>query len=217
MPKSLVLYTSKDIHRLLEETLADAFREYSVLPYTLSFPQKTKGEMVRVRITDMADEAVGSIAGELAETKRAVLASESDPDVKSLSYQDLLENADRFNREIRLQFTSPTLLAMGLSPVQFPVLPLLFGHYVAVWNAFSPSKVGFDPGLLDHIALTDFKVSSEKSRFGLAFQGWIDLEIEKGRTENEIAVLNMLCDFSFYCGTGIQTSRGLGQTRRVLR
>lgn len=218
MPRSLILYTSRDIYRLFEETLTDTFREYPALPYTLSFAQKTQGDMVRVRITDMSDEGiVDAIVEELAETKKAVLASESEPDVQKASYKDLQENADRFSCETRLQFTSPTLLKMGSYEVQFPVVPLLFRHYMGVWNAFSPDSISFEPALLEHIRLVDFKISSEKSRFGLAFQGWIDLEIARGRTENEIAILNMLCDYSFYCGTGVQTKSGLGQTRRVPR
>lgn len=217
MPRSLVLYTSRDIYRLFEETLADTFRDYPALPYTLSFPQKTRGDMVRVRITDMGDQAAESIVAELVGKEQAILASDSAPEVTNVTYQDLRENADRFNRQIRLQFTSPTLLRMGFHQIQFPVVPLLFRQYVAAWNAFSLDKISFEPAWPDHVTLTDFKISSEKSRFGLGFQGWIDLEIAKGRTENEIALLNMLCDFSFYCGTGIQTERGLGQTRKIHR
>lgn len=218
MPRSLVLYTTRDIYRLFEETLFDTFREYPThLPYTLSFPQKTNGEMIRVRIGEMTDQAVNTIVGELAETKRALLASGSEPDVKNATYQDLKEAADRFSREIRLQFTSPTILKMGSYEVQFPVAPLLFRYYMGAWNAFSPDKITFEPALLEHIHVRDFKISSEKTAYGIAFQGWVDLEIAKGRTENEIAIINMLCDYSFYCGTGIHTNRGLGQTRRVLR
>lgn len=218
MPRSLVLYTNKEIYRLFEETLYDTFREYSVLPYTLSFPQKTQGDMVRARITDLSDEGVvDTIVGELAETKKAVLASDSERDVRHAGYQDLQENADRFSLGIRLQFASPTLLQMGPYKVEFPVVPLLFRHFIGIWNTFSSDKITFEPALLEHVRLTDFKISSEKSRFGLAFQGWIDLEVENGRTENEIGILNMLCDFSFYCGTGVYTDRGLGQTRRALR
>jgi CRISPR/Cas system endoribonuclease Cas6 (RAMP superfamily) len=218
MPRSLVLYTSRDIYWLFEETLADTFREYPSAPYTLSFAQKTQADIVRVRTTNISDEGiVGAIVDELVETKRAVLASDSEPDVQNATYKDLQENADRSSREIRLQFTSPTLLKMGSYEVQFPVVPLLFRHYMGAWNAFSPDKITFEPALLEHIRLTDFKISSEKSRFGLAFQGWIDLEIARGRTENEIAIINMLCDYSLYCGTGVHAESGLGQTRRAPR
>lgn len=217
MPKSLVLYTDKDIYRLFEETLVDTFRDYPVVPYTLSFPQKTQGDMVRVRVTDMDGQIVESIVEGLAQTKRALLASDSEQEVRSATFRDLQENADRFGREIRLQFTSPTFLKMGSYHIQFPVAHLLFRYYMEAWNAFSPEKIALQPALLEYVRLTDFKISSEKSRFGLAFQGWIDLEIERGRTENEIAILNMLSDFSFYCGTGLETHRGLGQTRRLSR
>lgn len=216
MPRSLVLYTNRDIYRLFEETLADTFREYPSPSYTLSFAQKAQGETVRVRITTMDDGGIAdAIAEELAETKKAVFASGSEPDVQSATYKDLHENADRSSREMRLRFTSPTLLKMGSYQVQFPIVHLLFRHYMVAWNTFSPRKIAFEPALLECLKATNFKISSENSRFGLAFQGWIDLEIARGRTENEIAILNMLCDFSFYCGTGMHTDNGLGQTRRV--
>ena len=51
--------------------------------------------------------------------------------------------------------------------------------------------------------------------FGTGGQGWVTLEMEKGRTEEEIGLLNALIDFAFYCGTGVHTEAGLGQTRRI--
>jgi hypothetical protein len=41
--------------------------------------------------------------------------------------------------------------------------------------------------------------------------------MERGRTEQEIALFNTLVDFAFYCGTGAHTDEGLGQTRRMER
>jgi CRISPR/Cas system endoribonuclease Cas6 (RAMP superfamily) len=217
MPTSLVLYTDRDIYSLFEETLADTFRDCSLPPYTLSYPQKTKGDTVRARITEVTGREVEAIVAELTETKRTVLASDSDPDVIALTYQDMRDNADRFNREVRLQFASPTLLGMGSYQVQFPVVPLLFRHYLSIWNAFAPDKITLEPTLLESIRFNDFRISSDKTSYGVAFQGWVDLEIGKGRTEDDIALVNLLCDFSFFCGTGLYTQKGLGQTRRARR
>lgn len=217
MPRSLVLYTTKDIYRLFEETISDTFRDSPVPPYTLSYPQRAKGDAVRVRITELTGHGVEAIVAKLAETGRAVPVSDSDPDVVAMSYQDMQDSADRFSREMRLRFTSPTLLRMGSYQVQFPVAPLLFRYYLGVWNAFSPEKLSLESTLLEDIRFNDFKISSEKTSFGIAFQGWIDLEIGKGRTEDDIALINLLCDFSFFCGTGLHTQRGLGQTRRIPR
>jgi CRISPR/Cas system endoribonuclease Cas6 (RAMP superfamily) len=41
------------------------------------------------------------------------------------------------------------------------------------------------------------------------------LEVEKGRTEEEIGLFNTLIDYAFFCGTGMYTDAGLGQTRRL--
>ena len=39
-------------------------------------------------------------------------------------------------------------------------------------------------------------------------EGWVVLEMEKGRTEQEIALFNTLVDFAFYCGTATRWGAG---------
>ncbi len=70
---------------------------------------------------------------------------------------------------------------------------------------------------LAHVHVADFKLSCVATPFGPGSQGWVKLEMEKGRTEEEIALFNGLIDFAFYCGTGAHTDEGLGQTRRMER
>ena len=63
--------------------------------------------------------------------------------------------------------------------------------------------------------MTDFKISCAaagpivRGRYGRA-EGWVTLEMERGRTEQEIALFNTLVDFAFYCGTGARTDEGAG-------
>jgi CRISPR/Cas system endoribonuclease Cas6 (RAMP superfamily) len=113
---------------------------------------------------------------------------------------------------------SPTIVEINARAGPFPVFPVIFEHYIAVWNRFSDALI--DPSWtdrLDHIRITDFRISCVASPFGPGSQGWVKLEMEKGRSEADIAMFNRLLDFAFYCGTGLHTVDGLGQTRRMER
>jgi CRISPR/Cas system endoribonuclease Cas6 (RAMP superfamily) len=133
------------------------------------------------------------------------------------TYEELMENADRFNRTASLHFASPTIINLDGAETPFPVVPVLLHHYMDVWNLFSPTAIAGGGEWVGRVRLRDFKISCVMTPFGPGFQGWITLELDKGRTELEIASFNALLDFAFYSGTGLYTSRGLGQTRRVER
>ena len=96
----------------------------------------------------------------------------------------------------------------------FPVHPIVFERYAEVWNAFSEVKMRAAAEWLPYVHVTDFKISCLASPYGVGAQGWVALEMEKGRSEDEIGLFNTLVDFAFYCGTGLHTEEGLGQTRR---
>jgi CRISPR/Cas system endoribonuclease Cas6 (RAMP superfamily) len=97
-------------------------------------------------------------------------------------------------------------------------MPLVFARYREVWSAFSTVRLpAGTEQVLQHVRVTDFKISCAASPFGPGAKGWVTVEMEKGRTEQEIALFNGLIDFAFYCGTGLHTEEGLGQTRRMDR
>ena len=126
-----------------------------------------------------------------------------------------MQDADRFRRSAVLQFSSPTILSLGGYSVCFPVLPLMLSHYIHVWNKLAGFNIAGAAELMEHVRMGDFRISCTHSEHGPGFQGWVALEVDKGRPEEEIQAFNALVDFAFYCGTGLRTDEGLGQTRRA--
>ncbi|HME44745.1 MAG TPA: CRISPR system precrRNA processing endoribonuclease RAMP protein Cas6 [Syntrophorhabdales bacterium] len=215
MPRSVVLYTSDDVLLQVKRRLAQLFAPDKIKPYTCSFAHASETGTRRVRITELVPYSLAPILDEVIASGQALPVSTADKDVCGTSYEDLMQNADRFRRTVLLQFSSPTIISLGGYTVSFPVLPLMLSHYIHVWNSLAGFKITRAPELLEHVKLAYFKVSCVQSEHGAGFQGWVTLEMEKGRAEEEIQTFNALTDFAFYCGTGLHTDEGLGQTRRA--
>jgi hypothetical protein len=214
MPRSLVLYTSNEVLTGLRERLTQGYGHEPVKPYTLSVAHKSEGDSRRVRITELLPYSLSPIIDDLTGSGQVLPVSTADKDVRGSSYEELFESADRFRRTAVLQLSSPTIITLGGYHVAFPVLPLMLSHYVHVWNTFAGFKIARVPQLLEHLKVGDFKISCAQTERGPGCQGWIALELAKGRPEEEIQTFNALVDFAFYCGTGLHTDEGLGQTRR---
>jgi len=217
MPRSVVLYTSDDVFLQIKQRLAERFAPEKVKPYTCSPAPFSETGARRVRITELVPYSLAPIIDDVVGKGQALAVSAADRDVCGASYEELLENADRFHRETLLQFSSPTIVSLGGYSVSFPVLPLMFSQYIHTWNSLAGFKITRVPELLEHVKMKEFKVSYVRSERGPGFQGWVALEMEKGRSEEEIHLFNALIDFTFYCGTGLHTDEGLGQTRRAHR
>jgi CRISPR-associated endoribonuclease Cas6 len=215
MPRSLVLYTSDDVFFAIKQRLAERFASENIKPYTCSFAHASDAGARRLRITELVPYTLAPILDDVITGGQALPMSTADSDVRGASYEDLLESADRTRRAALLQFSSPSILSLGGYFVSFPVLPLMLSHYIHVWNSFAGFKIAKAPELLEHVKLIDFKVSCVRTGRGAGFQGRVELEMEKGRSEKEIQSFNALIDFAFYCGTGLYTDEGLGQTKRA--
>ncbi|MGD0231068.1 MAG: CRISPR system precrRNA processing endoribonuclease RAMP protein Cas6, partial [Syntrophorhabdales bacterium] len=166
---------------------------------------------VRVRATELKQGVLMPLIADLVEKGEATLASSADRDVRTITYDDLLDGANPFSRVATVQYASPTIVRVLGQDVPFPVIPEAFALYRQTWNIFSGLTL---PHIvieaMQHVRVTDFKVSSAASPFGAGVEGWVTMEMEKGRPEREIAVFNALVDFAFYCGTGAHTAEGLG-------
>jgi len=216
MPKSVVIYTSSEAFSALRTLARQGATGSAIKPYTFSFAQKTESGSIRVRASEISEGAVLPAIADMVKRGEATLASAADRDVRAATYEELIGEADRTRRVARLQWTSPTCVDLGGQSVPFPVMPLIFARYREVWSAFSPARLpGGAEQALDHVQVTDFKISCAAGPFGPGAKGWVTGEMEKGRTEQEIALFNGLIDFAFYCGTGLHTEEGLGQTRRM--
>ena len=216
MPLSAIAYTSDEHFTGLAALLRERFEDREIKPYTLSFAQRQAAGSVRFRATELAPGVLMPLLADMAGKKSLVLASSADREVKRASYSEILTDADRSRRVITVQYATPVIVQVMGARLPFPVIPAVFERYGQVWSNFS--EVDLPAPASDAAALvrvSDFRVSCAATPYGAGAQGWVTLEIEKGRTEREIGLLNALIDFAFYCGTGLHTEAGLGQTRRI--
>jgi hypothetical protein len=215
MPRSIVVYTSPGTYSELTRLIHTRFETFAVKPCTISFPQKADAGTVRGRITELADDAAAPLVEEMVRKGRAVAVSAADRDVSGLTYGQLLDDADRFAREALVQFVSPVIIEIAGGTTPFPVVSAVFQRYTELWNSFSAVEIAPGSVPIECIRVKGFKISCVESIYGKGVQGWMALEVEKGRTEEEIGLFNGLIDYAFFCGTGMHTDAGLGQTRRL--
>jgi hypothetical protein len=215
MPRSIVVYTSRQGFSDLSVLLEGAFAGQSIKPFTVSRPQRTESESVRVRITELVDDAVLPLLRRQAGKSKFIFASSTDREVRNESYEGLMGDASRFERTAAIQFVSPTIVPVLRQETPFPVVLAMFSHYWKVWGVFSNRRTFREKPLAGAVRITDFKISCVSTPYGIGFQGWVVLEIETGRTEAEIGLFNALINFAFYSGTGLHTENGLGQTKRM--
>jgi CRISPR-associated endoribonuclease Cas6 len=215
MPRSVVLYASSDVVHQLKRRLHERFGSDKIKSYTCSFAHESEAGAHRVRVTELVPYALTPLLDDLVATGQALPVSTADDDVRETSYEELMQGADAHQREAILQFSSPTIIGLGGYGVCFPVLPLILSYYIHTWNSLVGSPIARAPELLEHVKMHDFNVSCVRTEHGAGFQGWVALEMDKGRTEEEIRSFNALVDLAFYCGTGLHTEEGLGQTKRA--
>jgi hypothetical protein len=219
MPRSIIIYASRECLVALRAKFVDTVDSSGTPPYTISHGQKLQEpEKVRVRITELQGTIVAPILEEIAKEYDISVASGADREVRAISYEDLLENASPVDTNLTLQFMSPVIVDIGAgSLTPFPVLTSVFQRYSEVWNLFSAVRLSFPEEVVRSLKVTQFALSCRSTRFGTGAQGWVTIDLGKGKTEDEIRLFNTLTDFSFFAGTGLYVHEGLGQTCRMER
>ncbi len=141
------------------------------------------------------------------------------------SYEGLtaavLQRGDRQPRSVTLEFVSPTAFKSQEMQVPLPLPGLVFGSLVERWNAFSP--VALDPDLrrfaAERVAISRYRlesrpVATKNGALRIGGVGRVTYAILDA-DRYALAGLNILADFAFYSGVGVQTATGMGQCRRV--
>ena len=193
------------------------------------------GTQCRFRVTLLEDRLyppvsslVGNSALVLPVDGRAlrvthVLSSvqESDPWPRSQTYAQLHDEASSTCKELRLQFVTPTVLRRHGGALPLPDPQIVFKGFLRVWNWFASPLLSTDlERLIDrHISLKDFRISPANYDTGEgvkpSFTGWCRFTLIGRHHEKHIREFNLLADYSFYCGTGDYTDRGMGVTQRL--
>jgi CRISPR-associated endoribonuclease Cas6 len=143
---------------------------------------------------------------------------------EKLGWSELLQTSPR-NGDMGIHLLTPTA---HHQPGEFrKVIPLptpenYFGSWLNKWNLYAPAAI--DPAFLDlvknHIAIKACKGHTESvildtGRSFIGFVGIVTFHILKRRqlSAHNIAVLTALARFAEFAGTGVETLRGMGQTR----
>ena len=153
-----------------------------------------------------------------------------------LDYNDIQEHyADprRQVEEFELRFASETAFAIpGASGLSLP-LPLasrVFGGLLRKWNRFCPPAARLEAlgekDLEAAVALSAFELRSGLVKFeidrtayretGVRRKGFKGRVIYKIYSDNEELkrAMNILADFTFFAGVGLETTRGMGQAHK---
>lgn len=133
------------------------------------------------------------------------------------TYDELLASASS-NRQIGLQFASPTTFKQGDANLLFPLPVSVFGSYLRKWEAFC--QIPLPAGILDfvqtHVVAEKYELATHLVHYGeFDFHGFTGACTYRVlRRDNALTrALNALASFALFAGTGQKTPQGMGQTR----
>jgi len=138
-----------------------------------------------------------------------------------IDYQSLWKKST-LDREITLEFRSPTCFRQGDLDLPLPLPHLVFKSYYRKWQAFSDIELMSD--LLDIIEknvgiskLSGKTVPFEDGRVTIpGFVGKVTFIVKRGVGKEALRQINFLADYAFFAGTGRKTTHGMGMTRRII-
>lgn len=147
----------------------------------------------------------------------------------SCSYRDIYEQADPQERNIHLQFVTPTAFKTAQAPAledtaiytPLPTPEAVFQPLRKRWNRYS--GLAFTPNLIDALVPTHFNIQTQSAVAHHTAQqqtisgcvGQISFRITNGGDPLVTKRLNALADFIHYCPIGSNTRLGMGIARRI--
>ena len=145
----------------------------------------------------------------------------SDPWCGFATYQEIVDNASSSMKKVALQFITPAAFKTNKTTLPLPVPQLVFQGYLKYWEYFSGIPLSSDlPELLKNfLILEDFRISpatkNGESAGDPGFTGWAKFALKGRHHEKHIRELNLLTDYAYFCGSGINTTKGMGITKRI--
>lgn len=196
--------------------------------YSILFPNKA----APFRITYLQEEILEPIIKEfLSAREKSFKFSDGDILVERVDWQQGKEAAytsfeeiysrTQDERQIILEFCSPTSLQNEDGQNLFPLPEQVFASLQKKWNAFSeieiPAEVQEE---FEKIKVIQFRLKTELVNLSklriMGFRGKVAYEIPEKMSREHRRAINALADFTFYSGVGRKTYLGLGQARRVI-
>lgn len=141
----------------------------------------------------------------------------------SCSYREIYEQASERDRDIHLQFVTPTAFEKEGQMTPLPTAEAVFHPLRRRWNRYS--GLAFTPNLVSHIIPTHFNIQTETTQRSrrkasesiVGCMGHISFRIAGDDDPLIIKRINTLANFTRYCGIGCNTLLGMGIVRRLSR
>ncbi|MGC1308893.1 MAG: CRISPR system precrRNA processing endoribonuclease RAMP protein Cas6 [Phormidesmis sp.] len=139
----------------------------------------------------------------------------------SCSYRDIYEQASAHERDIHIQFITPTAFENQGHLTPLPTADAVFQPLRKRWNRFG--GLAFAPSLIANIIPTHFNIQTELVQSArrqsiqaiVGCTGQISFRIDGSGDPLTIKRINTLADFTRYCPVGCNTPLGMGVVRRL--
>jgi CRISPR-associated endoribonuclease Cas6 len=134
------------------------------------------------------------------------------------TYSQIYELASDSDRQIKLEFCTPTTFRLTKYDCPLPSKELIFQSLLRRWNEYS--GMAFDESLIEPIFPSYFDIRSEIVMDGrsklIGCVGAIAFQILGEVDPIMIKQINALVDFAIYAGVGRKTTMGMGMVKRNL-
>ena len=139
----------------------------------------------------------------------------------SCSFPDLFEQASPYERDIHLQFMTPTAFEADGCTTPLPTADAIFQPLRKCWNRYS--GLVFAPSLIANIVPTHFDIETQATQLNLSnsFQtvtgciGHISFRVGGEGDPLITKRIIVLADFTRYCAVGVNTHFGMGIVKRI--
>lgn len=150
---------------------------------------------------------------------------ETNPWCGRTSYETLaaahMLSGDAPPRDVTFSFASPVAFKSGGAQMPLPLPGLVFGSLVDRWNSFSPVRLspdlrryGEEQMAISRYRLHSRPVDQKQGALRIGAVGRVTYTSLR-RDRYWQGVMGLLADFALYSGVGVQTTTGMGQTRRM--
>jgi CRISPR-associated endoribonuclease Cas6 len=134
-------------------------------------------------------------------------------------YHTLVAAEPEPNKRLNLHFATPTTFSQNRIYTPFPIPALMFRSWLERWNHFAPVYLGSDEliqYLSENVAVSHHNIQTRSfpvhSGRVTGFVGTATLQILSLPDPLLANVANLLVQYSRFCGTGMKTRLGMGQT-----
>jgi CRISPR-associated endoribonuclease Cas6 len=158
------------------------------------------------------------------QVQKIVRQTREHPWARLASYEALIDQYFKSDPapsdSIGIEFVSPAAFHTHNLYTPLPLPESVFGSWLSRWNALASASLPQAIRELGtaRLALSRYKLETQVIHYDKAtwigFAGVCRFRILSD-DEFWLRLCNLLADFAFFCGTGVKTTFGMGQTRRV--